>query len=92
LKHFSPVRNQHHQNLTCNNSRLSIIDSPAARRVVMGSAPSDEWMRTDPHAAAFRADMRCGQRITSGQRYTHENDNLDTFVNASIHAGSPLVS
>jgi nitroreductase len=69
---------------------IVLIDNPTAQRVVMGSAPSDEWMRTAPHVAVFCADIRRGQQITSGRGYTHENDNLDTFLNASIDAGLAL--
>jgi nitroreductase/FMN reductase [NAD(P)H] len=65
---------------------IVIVDDPAARRVVLGRAPADEWMRTAPHVAVFCADMRRGQRIAALRGYEHENDNLDTFLNASIDA------
>ncbi|MBV9523174.1 MAG: nitroreductase family protein [Alphaproteobacteria bacterium] len=69
---------------------IIIVDDPDARRAVMGSAPADEWMRTAPHIAVFCADMRRGQRIAAGRGYAHENDSLDTFLNASVDAGLAL--
>lgn len=52
----------------------------------MGAAPQDEWMRTAPHVAVFCADMRRGQRICGLRGRPHRNDNLDTFLNASVDA------
>jgi nitroreductase/FMN reductase [NAD(P)H] len=56
----------------------------------MGPAPSDEWMRTAPHVAVFCADMRRGQRIAVWHARPHNNDSLDTFLNASVDAGLAL--
>jgi nitroreductase/FMN reductase [NAD(P)H] len=67
-----------------------MVDDPAARRVLMGPAAADEWMRMAPHIAVFCADMRRGQRIAALRGYRHENDNLDTFLNASVDAGLAL--
>jgi len=69
---------------------IVLVDDPAARRIVMGSAPNDEWMRTAPHVTVFCADMRRGQRIAAWRGYAHENDSLDTFLNASVDAGLSL--
>jgi nitroreductase len=69
---------------------IVLVDDPEARRVVMGPAPADEWMRTAPHVAVFCADMRRGQRIAAWRGHAHDNDNLDTFLNASVDAGLAL--
>lgn len=69
---------------------IVLVEDVGARRVVMGPAPADEWMRTAPHVAVFCADMRRGQRIAAGRGYVHDNNNLDTFLNASVDAGLAL--
>src|SRR6266851_1627210 len=69
---------------------IVLIDDADTRRVVMGPAPSDEWMRTAPHVAVFCADMRRGQRIAVWHARPHNNDSLDTFLNASVDAGLAL--
>jgi nitroreductase/FMN reductase [NAD(P)H] len=69
---------------------IVLVDDAEARRVVMGPAPGDEWMRTAPHVAVFCADMRRGQRITASRGRTHDNNSLDTFLNASVDAGLAL--
>src|SRR6185436_10493630 len=63
-----------------------LVDDPGARSIVMGTAPQDDWMRTAPHVAVFCADMRRGQRICALRGHPHRNDNLDTFLNASVDA------
>ena len=69
---------------------IVLVNDLGARHVVMSTAPADEWMRTAPHVAVFCADMRRGQRITAGHGYVHDNDNLDTFLNASVDAALAL--
>lgn len=65
---------------------IVLVDDPGARAIVMGTAPQDEWMRAAPHVAVFCADMRRGQRICALRGHPHRNDNLDTFLNASVDA------
>jgi FMN reductase [NAD(P)H] len=65
---------------------IILIDEPSARAVVMGVAPADEWMRCAPHVAVFCADMNRGQRLCALRGHPHRNDNLDTFLNASVDA------
>jgi FMN reductase [NAD(P)H] len=65
---------------------IILIDEPRARAVVMGDAPTDKWMRCAPHVAVFCADMRRGQRLCALRGHPHRNDNLDTFLNASVDA------
>ena len=65
---------------------IILIDKPQARAVVMGDAPTDEWMRSAPHVAVFCADMRRGQRLCALRGHPHRNDNLDTFLNTSADA------
>jgi len=65
---------------------IVLVDEPRARAIVLGEAPADEWMRSAPHVAVFCADMRRGQRICSLRGRPHRNDNLDTFLNASVDA------
>src|SRR5215469_339151 len=69
---------------------IVLVDDAEARRIVMGPAPADEWMRTAPHVGVFCADMRRGQRIAAWRGRPHENDSLDTFLNASVDAGLAL--
>ncbi len=65
---------------------IVLIDDPQSRTTVLGVAPADEWMRTAPHVAVFCADMRRGQRLCAMRGHPHRNDNLDTFLNASVDA------
>lgn len=66
---------------------IAFVDDKAARHIVMGPAPADEWMRTASHVAVFCADIRRGQWMAASRGYTHQNDSIDTFLNASVDAG-----
>jgi len=70
-------------------SIINVVD-PAKRAAIAGWMPSQPWVGKAPVFLVFCADMRRGQRIAAQRGHGHDNDNLDTFLNASVDAALAL--
>jgi nitroreductase/FMN reductase [NAD(P)H] len=68
---------------------IILTDEPARREI--GGLIRDDWISDAPHLLVFCADLRRGRRITAMKGRTYDNNNLDSFMNASVDAGLALM-
>ena len=65
---------------------IIIVSDVDSRSALQRLCPSTDWLVTCPVFLVFCADMRRNQLIGEFRGYNHENNNLDTFLNATVDA------
>lgn len=65
---------------------IIVVSDPAVRKALAPWCPRTRILETVPALLVFCADMRRNQRIGSFRRKKHVNNNLDTFLNATVDA------
>jgi len=66
---------------------ILVVEDDDKRRQIGDWLSSMAWVATAPALLIFCGDMRRNRRICELRGYTHANDNVDTFMNASVDAG-----
>lgn len=65
---------------------ILIVKDPAVRKRLAPWCPRTKQIETVPGLLIFCADMRRNQRIGSFRSKPHVNNNMDTFLNATVDA------
>lgn len=65
---------------------IIIVSDSDSRSAFQRLCPSTDWLVTCPIFLVFCADMRRNQLVGEFRGYNHENNNLDTFLNATVDA------
>ena len=65
---------------------IIVVEEDAGRGEIASWFPAMPWIAAAPVLLVFCADMRRNQRICEARGRPHANDNLDTFLNASMDA------
>jgi FMN reductase [NAD(P)H] len=65
---------------------IVIIRDPEVRNAVSELVPSMPWVRNAPVIAIFLGDVRRIRRLTEIRGHTYQNNNADTFMNATVDA------
>ena len=65
---------------------IVIIRDPEVRNAVSELVPSMPWVRNAPVIAIFLGDVRRIRRLAEIRGHTYQNNNADTFMNATVDA------
>ena len=65
---------------------IVIIRDPEVRNAVSELVPSMPWVRNAPVIAIFLGDVRRIRRLAKIRGHTYQNNNADTFMNATVDA------
>ena len=65
---------------------IIIVRDPIVKSKLQELCPKTDWLASSPVFLVFCADMRRNQRISEFRGYEHANNNLDTFLNATVDA------
>lgn len=65
---------------------IVIIRDPEVRNAVSELVPSMPWVRNAPVIAIFLGDVRRIRRLAEIRGHTYQNNNADTFLNATVDA------
>tara|TARA_B110000967_G_C18874677_1_gene557597 strand:- start:109 stop:936 length:828 start_codon:yes stop_codon:yes gene_type:complete len=65
---------------------IVIIRDPEVRNAVSELVPSMPWVRNAPVIAIFLGDVRRIRRLAEILGHTYQNNNADTFMNATVDA------
>jgi len=65
---------------------ILVVQDPAVRRALAPWCPRTKILETVPALLVFCADMRRNQRIGGFRGKPHVNNNMDTFLNATVDA------
>lgn len=65
---------------------IVVVQDPAVRKRLAPWVPRTSILETVPGLVVFCADMRRNQRIGDFRGKPHQNNNLDTFLNATVDA------
>lgn len=69
---------------------IVVVEDPAARREIAGWLPRMPWVGEAPAFLVFCADVRRNRNVCDLRERPHANDNLDTFLNATVDAALAL--
>jgi FMN reductase [NAD(P)H] len=67
-----------------------VVCEAAAQREIAAWLPAMPWIAEAPAFLLFCADVRRNRRVCALRERPHANDNLDTFLNASVDAALAL--
>jgi len=65
---------------------IVIVRDVAVKDQVADLVPSMPWMKTAPVIAVFLGDVRRIRRLAQMRGHTYQNNNADTFMNATVDA------
>lgn len=65
---------------------IVVVSKGPVRRRLAPLCPATDQLETCPVFLVFCADMRRNQRIAGMRGYPHANNNMDTFLNATVDA------
>jgi nitroreductase/FMN reductase [NAD(P)H] len=65
---------------------VMVVKEAHARATIAGLLPAMPWIAEAPLFLVFLGDVRRNRRICEGHGRPHDNDNLDTFFNATVDA------
>lgn len=63
-----------------------VLDDHGKRQRLGELIPTARWAADAPVFLVFLGDVRRGRRVAALRGYAHDNDNVDTFMNAAIDA------
>jgi nitroreductase/FMN reductase [NAD(P)H] len=69
---------------------IVVVEDGAARGEIASWLPAMPWVGEAPAFLVFCADMRRNQRVCAASERPHANNNLDTFLNATVDAALAL--
>ena len=65
---------------------IIVLRDPEIRLLVSRLVPSMEWLSVAPVIFVFLGDVRRIRRLTKKRGYKYQNNNADTFLNATVDA------
>lgn len=69
---------------------IVVVEDASARAEIASWLPRMPWVGEAPVFLVFCADVRRGRRVCALRERSHANDNLDTFLNATVDAALAL--
>lgn len=69
---------------------IVVVADPEVRKRLAPLCPETGWLETCPVLLVFCADMRRAQRLAEFRNHAHENNNMDTFLNAVVDSAMAM--
>ena len=69
---------------------IIVVADPEVRKSLAPLCPDTGWLEKCPVVLVFCADMRRAQRLGEFRDHAHENNNMDTFLNAVVDSAMAM--